>query len=218
MLERLQRDGVNPVDVLERFLRLGEAGAEPLPGGVAQALAGFWAAFDRASTDEWFDSPRAIETYFDQLDNFRRLIEQEFDKLNILFSVIVLKDHKDAFDAGLLATAQTFSASSDADLQRTADFTFARFPSLEDPRSETLVADPERSEGAPLRLVASQRRRELRELIARSGDRSLSKILNTGGISLRDLRFSVDAGASAATVAANAAGGIGGAPVSVGHR
>lgn len=197
LLKVLQLYGVNPVAVLRELLAEGPA---------QNRLADFWAAFDRMSEDEWFDSEDEILAYFADETNFDRLLNQEFEKLNVMFSVIALRDHKTAFDQAMLAIAEGFDAVPESVLRPTAAFTFAAFPPLSQEAEETLVEVPANlaelnddtvqgfrpsSDRQALRLTEQPGRRRLRRLLAGSERQTLSKVLNTQGISLRDLRLLV---------------------------
>lgn len=198
LLKALLSYGVNPVDALQRFLETAESSGGP--------LAAFFADFDRRSREEWFDSAEAIEARFAEPREFQRLLDQEFEKLNILFSVIALKDYKRDFDRAMKRVAQSFGAVPRAVLDPVAALSFAAFPPLGSTKRERVVEapanlaalSPETAAGfAPdrepraYRFVEGPRRAELRRLIASAQSRTLSKILNTQGITLRDLRCTV---------------------------
>jgi putative methyltransferase len=198
LLKALLSYGVNPVDALQRFLETAEASDGP--------IARFFADFDRRSGDEWFDSAEAIEARFADPREFQRLLDQEFEKLNILFSVIALKDYKHDFDRAMKRAAQSFGKVPRAVLDPVAALSFAAFPPLGSTRRERVVQAPGNldalspdsaagfvpdHEPRAYRFVEGPRRRELRRLIAGAQSRTLSKILNTQGITLRDLRFTV---------------------------
>lgn len=202
LLKALLSYGVNPIDVLQKLLAEGEA------GGADGRLAEFFADFDRRSRDEWFDSAEAIEARFAAPAEFQRLLDQEFEKLNILFSVIALKDYKRDFDRAIKRVAKSFGAVPRAVLDPVAALSFAAFPPLASARRERVVAAPGNLDDltpdtaaafAPadelrsFRFVEGPRRRELRKLIGATQSRTLSKILNTQGITLRDLRCTVAA-------------------------
>ncbi|MGD1877672.1 MAG: B12-binding domain-containing radical SAM protein [Kiloniellaceae bacterium] len=200
--------GIDPVDVLKRILADAESGARP-------ELGAFFAEFDRRSHDEWFESAEHIERHFADPANFQRLLNQEFEKLNIQFSVIALRDYKAAFDTAIADILRGFGSIPPATLAATETLSFALFPPLaSDPPARPLEVpadlpmiqsclpggDPggHLPEGGipaagtmSLRLVETPARRTLRQTIASAQGTTLSKILNTQGITLRDLRLAV---------------------------
>jgi radical SAM superfamily enzyme YgiQ (UPF0313 family) len=191
--------GISPVDVLVRLLADAESGRNP-------ALAKLFTDFDRCSEAEWFDDAEDIERYFADPTNFQRLLNQEFEKLNIHFSVIALRDFKPAFDAAVADSLASFGATPQDKLDATAALTFALFPPLNTAAPETAIEIPSdwisRDEGSrdfsvaaldkkKIQLVETKARRDLRTTISATRAASLSKILNTQGISLRDLRLTI---------------------------
>ncbi|NIA68740.1 radical SAM protein [Pelagibius litoralis] len=190
---------INPVDVLKKVLSDVDEGKRP-------ALGSFFAEFERQSHDEWFDSAEQIESHFAAPKQFSRLLNQEFEKLNIHFSVIALRDYKDAFDTAIADILGDFGLIPSETLANNAKLCFAQFPSLssappdrpievpcdlprrENSAQETIVSDDGQR---AIYLVETAARRELREMITAAQGVTLSKILNTQGISLHDLRLEV---------------------------
>ena len=164
-------------------------------------LGAFFARFDAASREEWFDDAAAVESYFADEANFARLIGQEFDKLNILFTVILLNGYKPAFDRALMQVLKDNGVEPTA-VDAVASYAFALFPPLceDSPDSaevpvnlaamlETAVAP---ASPKTVKLKESVSRVDLRQLLAELKGRTLSKILNTQGIALRDLTLIVE--------------------------
>jgi hypothetical protein len=185
--------GLSPVDVLLDLC------TESADGDLAE----FWQHFDEVSKGEWFDSAEEIEAFFADSKNFDRLLNGDFDKLNILFSIIALRDFKLQFDAairGVLARVM-----DDGELATDcANLTFARFPSLRDSQGErVLVVVPGIAEifdfkkplngQGPLQVLlkADGKRTKVMATLDESDGLTISKILNTQGISLRDLSMTV---------------------------
>jgi radical SAM superfamily enzyme YgiQ (UPF0313 family) len=189
--------GISPIDVLVKLLE----GAE---NGRYAELKVLFDDFERSSHDEWFDSVDAIEAYFADDAHFQRLLNQEFEKLNIQYSVVVLREFKTAFDRAMAETIAEFGAIPPDVLAETARVAFALFPPLVDTAPDRTVDmasnllalnescvetfRPAR-ERRPIRLIESAARRKLRQTILRERGSTLSKILNTQGISLRDLKL-----------------------------
>ncbi len=195
--------GINPIDVLTRLLSEGERGERP-------ELAAFFAEFDRRSADEWFEDAQDIESYFTDAANFQRLLNQEFEKLNIQFSVIALRDFKPAFNDAIADILRNFGSIPAEVMDATAMLTFALFPPLHNEAPSQAIEIPagllDLREGdakqgvlAPdkhiIKLVETKARRNLRKVISTARGATLSKILNTQGISLRDLQLAVVGGA-----------------------
>jgi len=200
------RYGINPIDVLISLLRkIEETGEELGPDGMQ--LCAFFADFEEKSHGEWFDTANDIEAYFVDDPNFSRLINQEFEKLNTLYTVILLQDYKPAFDSIMLQLLADFELVPVELLKSCAEFTFALFPPLDVSQEEKVLdvpeellnviekdaVSPEFGELKSVRLIPSPRRSRTREIIiSKDKSKTLSKILNTQGIELSDLRFAVD--------------------------
>ena len=198
--------GINPIDVLQQLLAIGDA-ASPDQGETGKKIAAFFAEFDEKSREEWFDSREDIEAYFGDERNFQRLINREFEKLNIMFSVILLRDCKRQFDAAIDNLMQSFGSIPGDVLRHAAELTFAAFPALDADVSECIVALPDNfielnSDTADgftpsidkrsLRLFEGKAREQVRGILDNSSGQTLSKILNTQGFALRDLRLRID--------------------------
>lgn len=185
--------GISPIDVLLALLHCND-------------LAAFFAEFDARSHAEWFDSASQIESYFSEPHNWARLLNREFEKLNIQFSVIALCDHKAAFDRAFERTMRSFAAIPEDILPEVAKVTFAMFPPInQTPSSEPIIV-PENllvldsanlgqfslaPQRRALHLAETKPRANLRSAIASAQGSTLSKLLNTQGLSLRDLRLVV---------------------------
>lgn len=199
LLRATQAYGSIPVDVLISILHTAAIG-----GSVE--IAGFFERFDEMSRDEWFDSDDEIEPHFADSTQFQRLIDQELEELNILFSVILLREAKSDFDSLIEAVIRDLGTVPETILRAAADYTFSSFPSLADDRLPAAIDLPENylsfdpEAGPDFVLSAGHRsfaldeppeRREVRRILGASRDQTLSKILNTQGIALCDLRLSV---------------------------
>ena len=195
LLKTSQHYGLSPVDALRAVL-------ERAKGPVAE----FFERFDEASRNEWFDSAEAIESHFADERQFNRLLRQEFEKLNVMFSVLLLKDFKTSFDEALLAAITSEGRVPPAVLADASAYAFALFPPLDAPVSECTVSLPVNYDEldatsaatfAPsatrrsLRLVEGPKRSQVRQILRKSQGQTLSKILNTQGIILRDLKLAL---------------------------
>ena len=131
-------------------------------------------------------------------------MNNEFDKLNILYSVILLKDFKNDFDKCILNIIKSYQKIPNEVLEPTAKLSFAAFPSLKSTDNSINVEVPNNfsylnedtvnlykpSENKlELKMIASSKRQEMLNIIENSSQSSLSKILNTQGFSLSDLKL-----------------------------
>jgi hypothetical protein len=181
------------IDVYKRLLKLGRThGKSPvdvLTSLLSQpTLTAFCAEFDSESQAEWFDSEEDIRRYFSDPHNWQRLVRQDFDKLNIKYSVRVLEKYKEDFDRALLAALKDYVPS--AELASEAALTFAEHPALSESRSE-IVVDTGAASRRRMRLVPSAQRRTLLGIVSGQPGQSISNILKTQGYRLRDLRYEV---------------------------
>lgn len=185
--------GTNPIDVLIDLVE-------------DDGLTEFFADFDAQSQAEWFSDPAAIEDYFAETANWERLLNQEFEKLNIQFSIIALRDYKTAFDQAVMRVMDSESDIPADILAETAKLTFTLFPPLDDaPVAESITVAANLTEldsstvekfalsdaHVEIQLVERRSRAGLRSAISSVQGSTLSKTLNTQGASLRDLRLSV---------------------------
>jgi len=159
------------------------------------------------SQSEWFDSETGIQSYFADSHNFDRLINQEFDKLNILFSVMALRDYKTDFDQALQQIALQFKSTPPDRIQQTLAFSAAIYPPLNASFTEKVLELPEHlielginttasyqpgGSVRQIRLHEGIQRQQVKSTILEAQEQTLSKILNTQGVMLRDLRFQIE--------------------------
>lgn len=166
--------GINPMEVMVALLE-------------SEDLVPFFAEFDTRSQAEWFDSAEHIEAYFERPENWSRLLNKEFEKLNIQFSVIALRDYKVTFDRAVERILTSFDAIPVETLREACKVTFALFPAL----NEAAPAGPILVRGTALHLSETKPRARLRAIISSEKSPTLSKVLNTQGATLRDLRLVV---------------------------
>lgn len=193
LLQALKSYKTNPLDILQKLLEEGREGG---------SLYSFWAHFERLSHEEWFDSEDELREYFSGKKNFQKLVGNHYEKLNILFTTIALRDYKKKFDKAIKQVVCDLDIIPDNILQQLFSYTFCRFPQLDSEiqNAEVRIASNllqiKETDGKHFRPssdhiivhFSSSRRRELvRQAALNSQDRTLSKILNTQGMSLRDL-------------------------------
>ena len=208
LLEVVSSAGMSVVDVLDRVLGIAE-NPHTLLGEHGKNVAEFFARFDDRSHAEWFDSPEEIEMHFYNEKNFKSLINHEYEKLNILFSVLLLKEYKPAFDSVIKYVVKDLREIPEPTLNDINNYTFALFPALgvsEDmelslPENfgdlmEGPVADYVRSPKSELFLFKdSPKRKEMLKILSSSKDKTLSKVLNSknmGSLALRDLQLTTN--------------------------
>ncbi len=214
LLKVMKFYGVNPIEVLQRFLTFGES-ADSTTVPQSGHLSAFWRHFDQMSHEEWFDSEKDIRSYFAKDENFNRLINQEFEKLNILFSVIALRDYKQEFDEGMRQVTHEFSQVPKDVLDLALKLVAATFPALDTPSTpesieissglvalglqSTAVFQPSQDQQR-IYFSENPQRTQIKDIILRAEGRTLSKILNTQGISLRNLKFNIKKECASAVV------------------
>jgi len=191
------RHGISPVDI---FLELCDVSNE----GTSEKLSDFWKSFEEFSVNEWFDNAEEIELYFAKPENFNRLLDGGFEKLNILFSIIALRDFKLEFDSAFWRILEREAAVSEDDGRKCANLTFTRFPPLHDNPSvqvSTVSADvieffdlhQPLNVDVPVEvsLKIEENRAATLAVLSQGKGRTISKILNTQGFSLRDLSLTM---------------------------
>ena len=189
--------GVNPIDII---VKVFERSSKPEFKDSSE----FWLELEKYSQQEWFENEEDIKAYFEVGNNFNRLIGQEFEKLNIKFSIILLRDVKTVFDEHFLYVIEQLNIIPQDVLNAVGDYTFAQFPPLSRDNSKLSVDLPDNyfditydspknafmnSSTKKFWFVESDKRAELRAILSDAQQKTLSKVLNTQGISLRDLRL-----------------------------
>jgi hypothetical protein len=184
---------VSPLDILRKLLEKSEQ------EGV---LKDFWSLFDQSSREEWFDSEESIREHFSDNANFEKLVNNNFEKLNIQFTVEVLRHYKEEMDEEIKRVVIDLCDIPKAILEQVFSFTFSRFPQINDssPGSQISVSRDFRdirnikkknfqlSEvRVPVSFMSSPQRERVQQVILDASNQTLSKVLNTQGISLKDL-------------------------------
>jgi radical SAM superfamily enzyme YgiQ (UPF0313 family) len=199
---------ISPIDV---FLHLLSIQQKPR---VNQSLAEcrvklFFDNFDESSQAEWFDTEEEIGTFFSEHNQFERLINQEFEKLNVQYSVILLQDYKDDFNNVIYEYLANSGLIRRDLLDCVAQFNFAWFPKTGHVLGRSVISLPANISALndsnidsirlsrsrlSIQLVNHENREELLELIGNNKDATLSKILNArsfGALSLRELQLTI---------------------------
>jgi radical SAM superfamily enzyme YgiQ (UPF0313 family) len=206
LLELARLYDVNPVDIFDGVIQYGEQ-ADSTSNGIGTQVAEFFTDLGDFSRTEWFDSAEDIEAYFAKPENFERLMNQSYDKLNILYTVILLREYKAAFDDAFKQVLSSFQKIPEELIDGVAGYTFALFPSLatkdrtwnpakleiaDDTVAELLRQFPHLTEDS-LEFFENEQRQEMVNIVNTRGQ-TLSKVLNMrgfGALALRDLKMSV---------------------------
>ena len=181
---------INQLDIILNFLENGKKN---------DSLIEFWKLFDEASKNEWFNSKEDAEKFFSNEKNFSNLINQEYEKLNIKFSIIILRDYKISFDKVFLQTLKDFNVIPDNFINNVSKIIFSQFPPLNS-GNITLkshidfrnVFKPDNDYKVNSNILhydfpKTKVQKQLTDILVKKGT-SISKILNTQGFSLRDLK------------------------------
>ena len=203
LLKLLLEYGVNPVRVFEKLLEHYSEDNEAAT--VSPKLELFWRDFDAASNSEWFDSEDDIIKNFETPVQWQNLVGNEFEKLNIYFGIEALRKYKKDFDDSILEIVSQFKKIPPGAMEFATNVTVAEFSSLLEEVDEVMVESPEDlaalfkiqhdenelCDQNHIRLIATDKRKELQKLLTDSHGLTVSKIFNTQGYSLKDMRMIV---------------------------
>lgn len=189
LLVTLRSYQVHPLDIIQKLIEDG-------------TLLEFWNRFEIMSHEEWFDSEKEIREYFAVDTNFQKLIGGEYEKLNMLFTAITLRDYKERFDMAIKRISEDFSVIPNDVLTYVLSYTFSRCPQLNVDTENLQVEIPRNlfdieevgsknfrvsSDHIMIKFSSTPRREYVRQAILNSKNQTLSKVLNTQGLSLREL-------------------------------
>lgn len=94
----LRESKIHPVDFLMRVI----TDISAAPRRVVEILE----SFKKEARDEWFETPQSLVEYFSQEENFNKIAQGEFGKLNQKYAFIVLCTAREAFDSHIAAIAK----------------------------------------------------------------------------------------------------------------
>jgi putative methyltransferase len=205
LLCSLQAYGFNPIDILGELIL--EPGNETTLGvETADKLRSFWERFDKSSQEEWFDSEADILAHFSDDEAFERLINQKYDKLNILYAFILLREYKGAFDDALMTMARGKTSLPDELTNRIGTMTLNRFPSLSvdhisgavelpsNYRELTKWSKPDFQPSRKTVRLTFERpaaRDQIQNYLDSSKKYALSKLFDVSDLSIRALKFTI---------------------------
>jgi hypothetical protein len=183
--------GVSPVEV---FVELIDN---------VESLSAFWERFESVSYGEWYESEDDIRAHFALRENFDRLLDGEYEKLNIQFSVIALHDFKEAFDVAFLEIVKRHDIPQSFALPAW-EMTCSLFPPLQAVGVDRSIELPDglaklalntsndfvpTVEPQTLHFTETECRKRVQDVVGSAN--TLSKVLNTQSVVLRDLSCSV---------------------------
>ena len=191
LLKVAKKFKINQLDLIIKFLEKGKKDLN---------LQNFWIQFDKASKGEWFNSRKEAEEFFSKKENFENLINQEYEKLNIQFSIVILKDYKKYFDEVLVETIKDFGAVPEYLIKDVSKIVFAQFPpfsagnidikskiNFKNIHKENLDEDKD-STFYNYHFPVSIKQKKIIKILTETKKIAISKILNTQNLSIRSLK------------------------------
>ena len=183
---------INQLDVINKFLENGKKDKN---------VKIFWNLFDKTAKNEWFNSREEAEKFFSIKENFENLINQEYEKMNIQFSILALKDFKKSFDDVLAKTLRDFNVLPEYLIDNVTKIVFAQFPPLEvgnielkskinfkDIQTQGLKVENNSSKTYNYFFHKDEKQKHISEIFTNNKKESISKILNTQNLSIRSLK------------------------------
>ncbi len=198
-------NGISPNEIISKLIDIKSLEGK-ISEGAYKRMLGFWQRFDKASHDEWFDTDEEIENFFEKEENFQRLINQEFEKLHIQFSVVIFKEFKEDFDIVIADIAKNLLPDEAEFIDDLMQLVSKFFPSLDANEHEydVTVTDNFLKHGwlnlalgkgyrgeDIIRFVEGEKRLKAHKIIHGSTGKTLSKVLNTSNISMRELQYTI---------------------------
>ena len=183
---------INQLDLILNFIRNTKKNKK---------LSSFWRAFNKASKSEWFNNRKDAENFFSKKKNFYKLVNQEYEKINIQYSIIILRDYKKTFDEVFLNTMKSYEEIPKNFIENLSTIVFAQFPPLEsgDIKIKSIV-DFKDIFNTEIKYESSSNifeytfpknklQEQVTNILLKKGT-SISKVLNTQAFSIRDLKRS----------------------------
>jgi radical SAM superfamily enzyme YgiQ (UPF0313 family) len=208
LLEFCLSHDVSPNTVFEKMIGIPDAPGN-LDPETRELMTTFWGDFDERSYDEWFDTDEEIETYFADDRNFERLMNQEFEKLHILFSIVIFRDYKTAFDRAIGEVAKSLLPENEGEfVDDLMEVVNKAFPPLDCQSGEQIIVPSDQlvahswfesngsshaaGDGQGVRFLEGEKRRLAKNAILNSQGKTISKVLNTNNLSVRELQYEID--------------------------
>ena len=190
LLKFAEKFEINQLDIILNFLKNGKKDKE---------LTEFWKLFNKSSKNEWFNNKEEAERFFSNNKNFNDLTNQKYEKLNVKFSIIILRDYKLSFDKVLLQTIKSFNVLPNNIIEELSKIVFAQFPSLNSGniklKSKIDCRDilkqkinyASNSNFFQYHFSTNAIQKQVSNILMKKNI-SISKILNTQGIFIKDLK------------------------------
>ena len=124
---------------------------------------------------------------------------QDFEKLHILYSVVIFRDFKKYFDEAIGLIIKSFLPQEHEFIENLSKIVSMAFPSLDYKEKSILIdvneilhVENESKNKTFLKFIEGKKRKQVLEAINCSKGKTLSKVLNTSNLSMRELQFYVD--------------------------
>ena len=193
LLKFAKKFEINQLDIILNFLKNGKKDKE---------LTEFWKLFNKSSKNEWFNNREEAEKFFSDNKNFNDLINQKYEKLNFKFSIIILRDYKISFDKVFLQTIKSFDILPNNIVEELSKIVFSQFPPL---NSENIklkskidykdilkqkINYASNSNLYQYHFLTNAIQKKISNILMKKNI-SISKILNTQGFFLKDLKRTI---------------------------
>jgi len=190
LLQIAKNFNINPIDLILNFMENTKKNKK---------LSLFWRLFNESSKNEWFNNREDAESFFSKKENFAKLVNQEYEKINIQFAIIILRDYKKKFDEVFLNTIKSYEEIPKNFIDNLSTIVFSQFPPLETGnikiKSRIDFKDIFNSEKAyesnsnifEYSFPKNKLQEEVTNILLKKGT-SISKVLNTQAFSIRDLK------------------------------
>ena len=134
-------------------------------------------------------------------ENFNKLVNQEYEKINIQYAIIILRDYKNIFDEVFLNTIKSYEEIPKNFIENLSTIVFSQFPPLETGdikiKSRLDFKDifdtdkiyEDNSKIYEYTFPKNKLQKEVTNILLKKGT-SISKVLNTQAFSIRDLKRS----------------------------
>jgi len=185
ILKFLNKNKCDPLKFIMDFLDSSEK---------SDKLKNFFKKFDVESKEEWFESKDRFLDFWRKDENFEKLENQEYDKMNIKYSILVLKEYKKDFDNIVLQTLINYKVPKEI-AKSVYNLAVAAFPEFNIKKVNiNRNLNSKFSDYSPQELgddiyAYSTKKREKLISVLKTSNLSISKILNTQRFSLRDLKM-----------------------------
>lgn len=103
LLKYLQLLQINPVDYIVRLIENIDVFVS------SKKIRNIFSEFRREARAEWFDSPEDLRNYYSQPEQFKKLKEGNYGKMNFKYMFKVLLEAREDFEEYLLHTAVSYS-------------------------------------------------------------------------------------------------------------